>query len=248
MTVAEMTLTTYFLLTLSIAAALMLCERLWAASSDASDRSVNLYAAVLYFVTQFWLLPFVALNDVAARFALVDLASWPFLWAAIAFTLLMDFGEFAFHRAQHRIPLLWRMHALHHSDPNMNVTTTVRHFWGDQLIKAVTIWPACVLLLRPTPGVILFYGLVSFYHFFSHSNLRVSLGGWAWLINHPAYHRRHHSSRPEHFNSNYAGIFPIFDVLFGSYRRPDGYPPTGLAKAPQSLVDVALWPLKSSGT
>jgi sterol desaturase/sphingolipid hydroxylase (fatty acid hydroxylase superfamily) len=243
-----MTMVTPLFLTLALAAAVIVCERFYAATPGGSDAAVNIYAASVYFGAQICLLPLIALNGVAAKFALVDLGQWPFLWAALAFTLLMDFGEFAFHRAQHAFPFLWRMHALHHSDPNMNAMTTSRHFWGDQLIKGVTIWPACALVLRPSVAVLVFYSFVNAYHFFVHSNLRVSFGGFSWLLNHPAYHRRHHSSRPEHFNSNYASLFPVFDVLCGSYHRPEGFPSTGLPKSPRTFFDVVLWPLRSTGS
>src|SRR5437870_2284810 len=62
---------------------------------------------------------------------------------AIAFpcyALAMDGGEYLFHRAQHRIPLLWAMHSLHHSDPAVNTSTAPRHFWGEMPLKAVTIY------------------------------------------------------------------------------------------------------------
>ena len=221
---------------------IVMLERRWAASPVPAERLRNFGAYGLYLLAQFLLLPMVD-----ARFlvpSLVDLGQWPFLWGALAFILLMDFAEFAFHRMQHMIPFMWRMHALHHSDPNMNASTAVRHFWGDQLLKAVSVWPLCWLILKPTPMIILAYLVVSFYHFFVHANLRVDFGRYSWLINGPAYHRRHHSIEPRHFNCNYAALFPIFDVLFGSYRRPDGYPSTGQPVQPRGLSDIALWPLR----
>lgn len=233
------------LIAVTLIGVLILLEQRWAASGAPADRRSNLYAYLLTFGVQVCLLPLVSLNPLAERFALFDLSAWPLLWAALAYLVLMDIGEFAFHRAQHSIPLLWRMHSLHHSDPNMNVTTTVRHFWGDKLIKALTIWPACALILKPTAAVLLIYGLVSLYHFFVHANLPISLGKWSWVINHPAYHRRHHSSEPEHFDSNFASLFPIFDWICGTYRRPEGFPKTGLERQPRTFADVALWPLRS---
>jgi sterol desaturase/sphingolipid hydroxylase (fatty acid hydroxylase superfamily) len=54
---------------------------------------------------------------------------WLLVPAAAAYTMAMDFGEYLFHRAQHRIPAMWAMHSLHHSDTAMNISTTQRHFW-----------------------------------------------------------------------------------------------------------------------
>jgi sterol desaturase/sphingolipid hydroxylase (fatty acid hydroxylase superfamily) len=49
-------------------------------------------------------------------------------------------------------------------------------------------------------------------------------------------------SRPEHYDSNFAALFPIWDVLFRSYYRPDGFPPTGLDQRPQNLRELFAWP------
>jgi len=238
-----MNIATYLGLTLTVVLVLALCERRWAASNEHSSLRVNMFAYVLYTAAQLELLPLIA-PDV--DHALIRLSDWAFLPGLLVFTILMDLGEFLFHRAQHTIPLLWRLHALHHSDPNMNVTTTVRHFWAEPIIKSLTIWPLCAFLTSPSPAIVTAYALISIYHFFVHSNLRVDFGRWSWLLNSPAYHRRHHSAQPEHFNSNYASLFPLFDLLTGSYRRPAGFPPTGLLKTPRSFADVALWPLRTS--
>lgn len=230
-------------LTLCAILALALCERRWAASGDASSLRINLIAYGLVTGTTIWLLPHVAPTIGGG---LVDLKHWPFLAGLLVFTLLMDLGEFLFHRAQHKIPWLWRMHALHHSDPNMSVATTTRHFWAEPLLKSLTIWPLCALLTSPTPAIAGAYAAISVYNFFIHANLRVDFGRWSWLLNSPAYHRRHHSAEAAHFNANYAALFPLFDVLTGSYHRPEGFARTGLARTPRSLSDVLLWPLRTS--
>ena len=86
---------------------------------------------------------------------------------------------------------------------------------------------------------------VSLYHYFVHSNLRVDFGRWSWLLNSPAYHRRHHSRLPEHYDANLAALFPIWDVLFGFYRRPDGWPPCGLDEGkPENLTELVAWPVR----
>jgi len=168
--------------------------------------------------------------------------SMPFALGFALFFLAMDFGEFAYHLAQHKVPWLWRMHSLHHSDPDMSTLTTSRHFWGDQFIKAVTVWPLACTLIAPTPAMLSLYALLSLYNFFTHANLKIDFGRWSWVVNSPAYHRRHHSHDPAHFNTNYAAVLPIFDVIFGTYRRPTGWPRSGMASAPECLADVILWP------
>lgn len=175
--------------------------------------------------------------------ALIDAAALPWWIAFPIYFVVHDLGEYLFHRAQHRIPALWAMHALHHSDPNMSALTTQRHFWGDQLIRTMTIWSAASFIVSPTSGMVVGYACLSLWNFVVHSALPIDLGRWSWLINSPAYHRRHHSSRPEHYDSNFAALLPIFDVIAGSYHRPDGFPPTGLDRKPENAIEVAVWPL-----
>jgi len=206
-----------------------------------SDWRINLQAWAVNLAVGFTILPLFHLGQFPSLLRGADL---PF-WAGLAILLVVaDLGEYLFHRAQHRIPLLWAMHSLHHSDPEMSALTTTRHFWGDQLIKSVTIWTVAGLVIAPTPEMSGLVALASLWHFTVHSRLRLDLGRWSWLLNMPAYHRRHHSALPQHYDSNFAALFPIFDVIAGSYRRPDGFPPTGLDDAPRHLGDVVAWPLR----
>jgi sterol desaturase/sphingolipid hydroxylase (fatty acid hydroxylase superfamily) len=113
------------------------------------NRGMNLGIWAVRATLGFVLLPLVTF---ATPFSLIDGKTLPFVVAFVMYLLAADLGEYLFHRAQHAIPWLWRLHALHHSDADMNATTTERHFWGDQFIKAVTIWPAAALIVRPTPA------------------------------------------------------------------------------------------------
>ena len=175
--------------------------------------------------------------------ALIDADKLPLWLAVILYVLVFDLAEYLFHRAQHRIPLLWSMHSLHHSDPEMSVLTTNRHFWADPLFKTITVWSVAAMMISSTPTALGVYGLLSLWNLMSHSQLQLNLGRWSWLINTPAYHRRHHSSDPAHYDSNFASLFPLWDVIFGDYHRPDGFPPTGLALRPRTLGQLLAWPI-----
>lgn len=208
---------------------------------DWRARWVNVQALGLGYAAKWLVVPLVALN---VPVSLLDGGAIPFWLAFPLFLIAMDLGEYLFHRAQHAIPWLWKMHSLHHSDPDMNATTAERHFWGESLLKSVTIWPAAIVLIRPTTMVILCYALACTWHIAVHSRLRFGFGKFSWLLNSPSYHRRHHSNDSAHFNSNYSALLPIFDVLAGAYNRPTGFPDTGLDEKPSKLQDLALWPLR----
>jgi len=166
------------------------------------------------------------------------------------YVLLMDGGEYLFHRAQHRIPFLWAMHSLHHSDPAANISTATRHFWGEMLLKAITIYALIGLLVKANTVVVGFYTILGLYNYVLHMNLRVGFGRWQPLLNSPQFHRLHHSALPQHHNCNFNQFFPLFDVLCGTYRQPEKgeYPPTGLAdaQAPRTLHSMLLWPWRRS--
>jgi sterol desaturase/sphingolipid hydroxylase (fatty acid hydroxylase superfamily) len=167
--------------------------------------------------------------------------------AAIAYIVTLDLFEYLFHRAQHAIPALWAMHSLHHSDPAMNVSTTSRHFWLEQAIKSITIYLAASLIFAPSPVIIFIYAAASYYNFFPHMNLRVGFGRFV-LLNSPQYHRIHHSSQLLHRDKNFAGLFPVFDVLGGTHYLPtaDEYPATGLddGDRPVNLAEAIAWPAR----
>lgn len=211
---------------------------------DWSERWLNLQALGLVALAKLFLLPLVVLNTPVA---LLDGTRMPFWLAFPIFLVAMDFGEYLFHRAQHTIPILWAMHSLHHSDPDMNATTAERHFWGDQLLKAVTIWPLAAIIIQPTVGMVLAYMLASLWHTVVHARVNWDFGKLSWVLNSPAYHRRHHSLDPAHFNSNYSALLPIFDVLSGAYKRPAGFPRTGLNEQPDGILSLILWPLPGRG-
>ena len=220
------------------ALAVVVVERL--ARAPRTDWLINLAAWVIYLFAGITVVQLVRGWQGAS---LIDGAQLPGWLAVVLFILVYDLAEYMFHRMQHKIPLLWAMHSLHHSDPEMSALTTSRHFWAEPLFKTITVWSVAAMIITPTPAAIAVYATLSLWNFITHSRLKIDLGRWSWLINSPAYHRRHHSSQPAHFNSNFAALFPIWDVISGSYHRPDGFPPTGLEVQPRSVSQLLLWPL-----
>jgi sterol desaturase/sphingolipid hydroxylase (fatty acid hydroxylase superfamily) len=233
-----------FVLLAVVVVALLTLAELVCGGTLAGDRLVNITIWVIRRALALALLPAVA---ILFPVSLIEGASLPFVAAFLIYFLAADLGEYLFHRAQHRIPWLWKLHALHHSDPDMNATTTERHFWGDQFLKSVTIAPAAILLIRPTPAVMFTYIVATQWNFVAHARLPWSFGRLSWALNSPAYHRRHHSSLPEHYNSNFAAILPLWDVLLGSYHVPGkDMPPTGLGGDAPGLVKLLCWPFNTA--
>jgi sterol desaturase/sphingolipid hydroxylase (fatty acid hydroxylase superfamily) len=225
-----------------------------ARKSERPDKSLNIAIGLVFMLLQATFGaafgPAVTLAVNAAGGGLITLPSTGLgLVVGIAvFCLSMDLGDYLFHRAQHAWPWMWAMHSLHHSDPAFGTTTTVRHFWFEPMLKAMTTYLVVGLIFKAAPAILLSWVVLSYYNFISHSNVRLGFGRASWLINSPQYHRMHHSSASEYSNCNFASIFPIFDVIAGSYRRPRAgeYPATGIdtGEFPRSIVEAVCWPLR----
>jgi sterol desaturase/sphingolipid hydroxylase (fatty acid hydroxylase superfamily) len=230
-------------------------EHFWPAKAkDQSSHVQNLGIGMLGTATDFlagsWLAPLstLALNAAGGGYFVLPSAGWGLIVGIAVYVFAMDLGEYLFHRVQHAVPFMWAMHSLHHSDPNFGTTTTIRHFWLESWIKSLTIWLAVGLLLKATPLIVAVYGVISYYNFLTHANLRLNFRGGSWIFISASYHRLHHSSSPEHFDCNFAALLPIFDVMTGAYHRPrDGeYPDTGLntGTKPDSVLQALVWPVR----
>jgi len=135
--------------------------------------------------------------------------------------LLIDFASYALHRLQHRVFFLWRFHAVHHSDIDMDVTTTLRHHPGETLASACMLGTAFAFTGLPV-WVTAVYGVLSIGgDLFNHANIRIPRGVDAALrvaLVTPRMHRVHHSACPEHFEANFGNLLSIWDHLCRTHR------------------------------
>jgi sterol desaturase/sphingolipid hydroxylase (fatty acid hydroxylase superfamily) len=142
-------------------------------------------------------------------------------WVAVSASVLgMDLVSYLWHRANHRVSLLWRFHQAHHSDPDYTVTTALRFHPGELLLALPVRLLAVVLLGVPIAGVIIFEVIFAFANFCEHGNIDLPLK-FERTIGHvfitPALHRRHHSREAKLLDTNYGTIFSLWDRLFRSY-------------------------------
>jgi sterol desaturase/sphingolipid hydroxylase (fatty acid hydroxylase superfamily) len=163
--------------------------------------------------------------------------------------LTLDALEYAFHRLQHAWPVLWKLHSLHHSAVEFNVTVTWRHHWVEVLIKGCLLYPLVGVLFKVDPLISALTAIVfAVGNYFAHLNLRVDLGRYVTWVNNPQYHRLHHSSRAEHFDHNFTQLLPLWDQLFDTQWVPakHEWPDTGLddGTQPRSLLEAFCWPLR----
>jgi sterol desaturase/sphingolipid hydroxylase (fatty acid hydroxylase superfamily) len=155
----------------------------------------------------------------------VGFPSWRFGSAGLTFVagfLLLDLIRYLVHRCEHAVPLFWRFHALHHSDPDVDVTTAVRHHPIEYLLASLVFWLGLLVLNIPAI-VALSYGLTVFgTAAIQHGNVRLPRNLERWLqpvLITTDLHRIHHSVSFDQANSNYGAVFSIWDRLFGTHTR-----------------------------
>jgi len=194
--------------------------------SPVSERLGNVGAMLVNFV-----LGSLLLNGVLAQPSMAGLMNFPQgpRWAALenpvlyglAAMFLVDGLYYVYHRLQHANPLLWHIHAIHHSDPAVNITTSKRtHFLERPVQFFILITPVLWILGWNGSGLAVMAIAGPGLLYFAHMDLRLSLGALTPVIVGPQYHRVHHALDAHRQGANFAQAFPLFDMIGGTYHRP----------------------------
>ncbi|MBC7624596.1 MAG: sterol desaturase family protein [Aeromicrobium sp.] len=142
--------------------------------------------------------------------------SLPFLFELLLIVLVADLVQYWTHRAYHEVPLLWRLHAIHHSAKSMDWLAGSRQHVLELIITRTLIL-APIYVLGFSKGVIDAYIIiVGFQAVFNHCNVDVRLGPLRYLIVTPNFHHWHHSQDQEALDRNYSAHFAFIDYLFGT--------------------------------
>ncbi len=146
--------------------------------------------------------------------------------AAILSVVIMDLVIYLQHVMVHAIPLLWRLHRVHHADPDYDVTTGARFHTLEIILSMGIKFATIVLLGAPVFAVIVFEVVLNATAMFNHGNIRLPgiIDKYLRLIVvTPDMHRVHHSVEDDETNSNFGFNLPWWDRLFGTYRdQPRG--------------------------
>jgi sterol desaturase/sphingolipid hydroxylase (fatty acid hydroxylase superfamily) len=174
---------------------------------------------------------------------------WPVVPQVVLATLVHGFFGYWLHRAQHQVPLLWRMHAIHHSAPRVYWLNQARSHPIEALLDGCTIIPL-VILGAPAQVLFLFAAFSGMHLALQHANIDIRLGSFNWLLSMSEVHRWHHSRKIEEANGNYGGILLLWDALFRTRIAPkdgDSALEVGLgepAKFPQNYLGQLAAPFR----
>ena len=176
-------------------------------------------------------------------------------WAAAAMTLLvLDFTLYLQHVLFHAVPVLWRLHRMHHADLDVDATTGLR-FHPIEILISLGLKAAVVVLLGAVPwAVVAFEVLLNVASVFNHGNVALSerLDRWLrWIVVTPDMHRVHHSTRMIETNSNFGFSVSWWDHLCGTYRAQPALGHVGMDiglsdyRTPLHLGQLLLLPFRN---
>lgn len=170
----------------------------------------------------------------------------PFVPQLLLAMFTADLLQWTGHMLFHKIPFLWRFHAVHHSTKNIDWLAGSRtHFVDLIIVRAMTFMPIYILGLDMNvfTAYLVIAGIQAV---LAHSNTRINFGFLRYIIVTPQYHHWHHSAEEKAYDKNFAIHFPIIDMMFGTYYKSgkDWPQETGLGEVrfPKGFVKQFIYP------
>ena len=176
---------------------------------------VNLFGAVL-------ILAAVKYNESNST-GLLNLSEMPLWLYVILGLILMDLiGAWLIHWIEHKVKWLWKFHLIHHTDPNIDVTSGLRHHPGENIFRLL-FTSLAVVLTGASFGLVMLYQTISaFFAHLTHANIKMPLAidkVLSYIFVTPNFHKIHHHYVQPHTDSNYGNIFSIWDHVFRTVTR-----------------------------
>lgn len=156
----------------------------------------------------------------------------PLMLQVVAVVLLGDVLEYWYHRLAHALSWLWPLHAIHHTPIRLNALKGPRHHLAYFLGRGVLVWAPLVVLGVPPHLVAWQFAAVVLVGSLAHANIAFRIPAFVHrVLVTPEFHRIHYSIDAKEANSNYATVFPIWDLIFGTHTDP------GSAQVRQTGID-----------
>ena len=153
-------------------------------------------------------------------------------WWPVCF-VLDDVAYYVFHRSAHRVRWFWASHVIHHSSQHYNLSTALRQTWTG-FVSAAFLFRLPLFLIGFPPAMLFFVaGINLIYQFWIHTEVIGRFPRWVEAVmNTPSHHRVHHATNAQYLDRNYAGVFIVWDRLFGTFtpERDDDRPRYGLVR------------------
>jgi sterol desaturase/sphingolipid hydroxylase (fatty acid hydroxylase superfamily) len=172
--------------------------------------------------TSFGILTIGVFNWLAtSKFGLLHLMEVPVWLELILALIVLDFiAQFGVHYLLHKVPVMWRLHLVHHTDKHIDATSGTRHHPFDFIFREIAALSAVMIMGMPISFYFFYRILGVFFTYFTHSNIALPLWldkGLSYLIVTPNMHKFHHHNEAHWTDSNYGNILSIWDRIFGTF-------------------------------
>jgi lathosterol oxidase len=183
------------------------------------------YFFMSHVLVQFILIAVTASTTTVAALAPFDgvkavIQSMPVWLQFLLAVLCADLAQALLHRAYHNVPLLWRLHAVHHSSRHMDWLAGSRIHVAEIVLTRSAVLLPLVVLGFSAPALNAYVILVGLQAVLAHANVRTDFGWLEYLLVTPRYHHWHHAREQAYIDCNYAIHLPLVDMLMGTFRRP----------------------------
>ncbi|MEG3124519.1 sterol desaturase family protein [Sphingomonas sp. GB1N7] len=151
-------------------------------------------------------------------------------WFVLAF-VIDDLAYYVFHRMAHRVRWFWASHVIHHSSQHYNLSTALRQTWTGFISLGFLFRLPLALIGFPPPMLVFVAGINLVYQFWIHTETIGKCPRWfEAVMNTPSHHRVHHATNARYLDTNYAGVFIVWDRMFGTFtpERADDVPRYGI--------------------
>jgi sterol desaturase/sphingolipid hydroxylase (fatty acid hydroxylase superfamily) len=173
---------------------------------------------------------------------------WPLWVQAVAILAIAEVIGYWMHRAFHASPWLWKFHAVHHSSVDLDWLSAVRvHPGNDVAMKLASTVPILALGFAPV-AVAGIMPLLTLFAIGIHAHVDWDFGPLRAVIASPRFHRWHHTDETAARDRNFAGLFPVLDLLFGTYHMSKDARPASFGtdtKVPNGLLKQLAFPFRS---
>jgi sterol desaturase/sphingolipid hydroxylase (fatty acid hydroxylase superfamily) len=163
-------------------------------------------------------------------------------WAVwVAAFVLADFAYYWAHRLSHEVNILWIGHQVHHQSEDYNLGVALRQSVLQKVLLMWVYWPLAIIGFPPEM-FLTSMAINLLYQFWIHTELIDRLGPLEWVLNTPSHHRVHHGRNPEYIDRNHAGVFIVWDRMFGTFQQELIKPTYGVTRPTESFNPVqAQW-------
>lgn len=162
----------------------------------------------------------------------INLIPWtiPSNWATwILCFFAVDLAYYWSHRLSHQVNLFWTGHVVHHQSEEYNLSVALRQ-GAFQKVLMLWVYLPLAIIGFPTEWFVISIGLNLLYQFWIHTEYIDRMGIFEYVLNTPSHHRVHHGRNPKYIDKNHAGVFIIWDRLFGTFKEEEERPTYGITR------------------